>query len=180
MHLLNKNDLLSIFNSSILYENESFFIIDPLSQEYDTQVQYSSIIDYASKIEEAYNNGRTIIVKNLENFSQKIAVESLQYGDCVDTHMYLVPPSGSDSFKFHKDSCAVTIKMIYGKKTFELRDHSGNIKSYNLTEGEKLEIPLYTDHRAIPTGGSCLLSFGDNGARSYPIGSFFESCNFDE
>jgi hypothetical protein len=174
MYLLNKSDIIRIFNSSILYEKNSFFVIEPESREYRTDLTFNSAVDYAYFIEQSYKSGKTILVKNLELFNKEITDESLKYGEFVDVHMYLVPEGGRGSFDFHSDDCSVTIKMIYGKKTFEIKKANGELERHLLVEGDRLDIDYPLEHRATPHGASCLLSFGRRGELSYQIGQFLK------
>ena len=178
MFLLNKDDIVRIFNSNILYEKHSFFVIESESREYRTDYRFKSLVDYAKYIEESYKSGLTVLVKNLELFSKKIANEALNYGEFVDVHMYLVPSGCNTSFDFHCDDCPVSIRMIYGKKKFEIKKDDGEIVSHLLREGDKLDIDYPLEHRATPEGASCLLSFGRRGELSYQIGQFFGDINF--
>jgi mannose-6-phosphate isomerase-like protein (cupin superfamily) len=177
MHLINENDLEEIFSSSWLYGNNSFYVIDKITKTHRTDIQFSSHLEYSKYIKNSYDSGNTIIVKNLESFHPKIRAAALKYGMLVDVHMYLVPPKGTDSFDYHKDDCDVTIVMVYGSKRFYIKE-SGEEKVFNLNEGDSLFIKKEFEHRALPTGPSCLLSFGIKEVWNYYVPGGLEKSNF--
>lgn len=160
MHLLHPSDLESIFSSYFLLNQNSFYVIDPKTKTYQTDMRFTSLVEYANYIKRRYIDGRTIIVKNLENYNEAIKIQSLKYGIEVDVHMYLVPPNGGDSFDFHTDERDVNVFMVYGEKVFEIKRNNEVLK-YHIKAGESLFIKKGEEHRASsPAGASCLLSFG--------------------
>jgi ribosomal protein L16 Arg81 hydroxylase len=168
MHLLNKKEIEEIFNDGYLYECNSFFHIDKIRKECDSNLKFDNYLDYASSIRNKFLSGHTIIVINLENFNQAIREISAKLGRDVDVHMYLVPENGGDAFDFHVDDRDVYIHMIYGNKKFLLKEDN-TIKEYNLSEGSELFIKKGVEHKAIPQGPSCLLSFGVNTREYYSV-----------
>lgn len=166
--LLNIQDISDIFNDGELLEKESFFILDKKTKEYNTIKKFQTYIETANEVREAFKSGHTIIVKNLENYNEKIRLACASLGRDVDVHMYLVPENGSDSFEFHKDDREVYVSMVYGEKEFIFKNEDFNISHY-LRKGDTLHIPLGTIHKAIPKGKSCLLSFGINTREYYKI-----------
>lgn len=165
---LSKQDISDIFNDGELLEKESFFVIDKKTKEYNTVKKFQTYLETASEIRKFYLDGHTIIVKNLENYNEKIRKACASLGREVDVHMYLVPDNGNDSFDFHIDDREVYVNMVYGEKEFIFRNDNFN-ESHYLCEGDALNIPLGTYHKAIPKGKSCLLSFGINPREYYKI-----------
>jgi mannose-6-phosphate isomerase-like protein (cupin superfamily) len=168
LHLLSKNDIEDIFKDAKLYENKSFFVIDSITKEYDTNISFDSLSEYSKRIRESFKRGCTIIVKNLEMYNQEIRSHCAKIGKNVDVHMYLVPPNGKQSFNFHQDDREVKVHIVYGSKTFILKNNDKE-KSYLLESGQFLDIPKGTIHKAIPNGSSCLLSFGFEKEVSYQV-----------
>lgn len=161
MPLLNKQEIAEIFSSSFLYENKSFFVIDKETSSYDTKRSSKNFIEEASYVRSKFQSGHTIIVKNLESYNTKIRKKCAELGPDVDVHMYLVSEIGDSSFLFHKDDRDVLIHMLYGEKDFFFRmDSSLHETSTKLGPCEELFIPQGQQHKALPKGSSCLLSFG--------------------
>ncbi len=169
MPLLSKAEIADIFSSSYFYENKCIYIIDKITKTYQTDKNYNSLLDYADSIRQAYLTGHTIIVKNLEKFNSDIVKKCAELGVDVDVHMYLVPQNGASSFEYHFDDRDVWVYMVYGEKEFYVRQLSGEKATY-LKMGESLFIPKGDEHKAIPHGASCLLSFGiSSGVVDYKI-----------
>jgi mannose-6-phosphate isomerase-like protein (cupin superfamily) len=168
MLLLTKKEIENIFNDGFLYENNSFFVIDKNKKEYNTNLVFETYLETASYIRKYFLEGHTIVVKNLENYNKNIRHRCADLGRDVDVHMYLVPTNGEDSFNFHTDDREVIIEMIYGKKDFIFRNKE-TLQHHSLREGDTLKIPLGVEHKAVPKGSSCLLSFGINTREYYSI-----------
>ncbi len=157
--LLNKKEISEVFSSSYLYEKKSFYTIEKSSQTYDTQRVTDNFIEEAKHIRSAFQDGQTIIVKNLEFYSKKIRQRCAELGTDVDVHMYLSPNSQSPSFPFHTDDRTVLLHILYGKRAFYLKNQK-TISKHVLESGDELLIPLGLEHKAESMGPSCLLSFG--------------------
>lgn len=172
--LLNKQNILDVFRASYLYEMNSFHILEKDSKTYDQNRVRGSFIQEANNIYNAFSSGHTIIIKNLEFFSEEIKVRCKDIGTNIDVHMYLVPPNGSDSFPYHQDDRDVVVHMLYGEKLFSIKkDNNNESLSHTLQMGEELSIPKGTWHKATPKGGSCLLSFGKVSIENYASPSPF-------
>lgn len=159
MSLLSKKDIEDIFSSSFFYENECLYIIDKETKTYQTDKAYKNFLEYAGAVRRAFLSGHTIIVKNLEKYNSAIQKKCFELGENVDVHMYLVPPEGTSSFDYHVDDRDVWVHMVYGKKEFHIREPN-NEKVTHLSPGDFLFISKGTEHKAVPHGASCLLSFG--------------------
>ncbi len=175
--LLKPEDILNILSSGKLFEKASFHYIEKESKTYDQKRDKSNFLSEANLIYEKYKTGHTIIIKNLEGFNLNIRKRAAQLGANVDVHMYLVPPSGESSFPFHQDEKDVVIHMVYGEKTFILKNEEVE-KSIHLQAGDELKISKDTWHRAIPQGASCLLSFGIPREINYEIPTPFIKTDF--
>lgn len=166
-----KRDILSLLNSSELIRElffdyelhllDSFYVIDPITKEYQTNRIQDSLLENMVFIDKAYVDGKTIVIKNLEKFIDL----SSEFGPNVNIHAYIVPQSieSGDSFDWHTDDRSVWIKMLWGIKIFALRYHANETVMENyikLSLGSKLFIPKGQYHRASPVGASCLLSVG--------------------
>lgn len=168
MHLLDKKEIEKIFNDGYLYECNSFFFIDKIKKECNSNLKFDNYLDYALEIREKFLLGHTVVVLNLENFNEAIRKKCALLGRDVDAHMYLVPKNGEDAFDFHVDDRDVYVNMVYGRKKFLLKEND-NIKEYDLSEGSELFIKKGVEHKAVPQGPSCLVSFGVNVREYYPI-----------
>ena len=168
MPLLSKLEISQIFNDGHLLELESFHVIDKLTKTYDINRRRGSFLEEAAFIRQAYLNGQTIIVKNLENYNEEIRRQSVSLGRDVSVHLYLVPPHGSDSFDFHIDDTDVWLKMLYGEKKIFCKKAMG-IEEHYLTPENELFIKKGIYHKAQPSGASCMLSFGYNGKVFYQV-----------
>ncbi len=157
--LLTDLEIESIFADGPLYERGSFFVVDKETASYDTLKAERNFFQEAAETREAFLSGHTIIIKNLESFNLNIRLKAASLGPKVDVHMYLVPPGGTSSFPFHTDERDVLVKIVYGEKTFVLQEAGGE-RSYHLATNDELFIPKGIYHKAIPSGPSCLLSFG--------------------
>ncbi len=174
--LLSPEDLLSIFSCGKLYEQSSFHYIEK-DKTYDVGRDKSNFLNEAQLIFDKYQQGHTIIVKNLDSFNESIRTRAATLGKEVDVHMYLVPPNGSDSFPYHTDDRDVVVHMVFGEKTFYLKDSKGVESKHELKVGDELSIKKEVLHKAVPRGGSCLLSFGIHQEISYEIPTPFSTDN---
>lgn len=160
--LLKLEEIIQIFQTGYLYELGSFhFIEKENSASYDVNRDKSHFLEESKLIYNKYQNGHTIIVKNLEYFNEEIRIKAAQMGPKTDVHMYLVPPNGDTSFAYHQDTRDVLVHMVYGEKIFYIKDANTHLETkYHLSSGKELFLPMAHWHKAIPVGASCLLSFG--------------------
>lgn len=158
LSLLNDPDKITeLFYDYELHASDSFFIIDPITKEYDTNwgKNFSSFLFKMDIVLQSYREGKTIVIKNLEKFIN----EDEEFGKGVDIHAYIVPrtlDNTGDSFGWHTDDRDVHVKILWGKKRFEFEE---NIK-FELTAGQTITFGRGCVHRAVPLGPSCLLSIG--------------------
>jgi hypothetical protein len=166
-----KQDILSLLNNPELIRElffdyelhllDSFYVIDPITKEYQTNRIQDSLLENMVFIDKAYVDGKTIVIKNLEKF---IDLNS-EFGPNIDIHAYIVPGSieSGDSFDWHTDDRSVYIKMLWGSKIFALRYQANETVMENyikLDSSSKFFIPKGQYHKASPMGASCLLSIG--------------------
>jgi hypothetical protein len=168
MPLLSKLEISQIFNDGHLLELGSFHVIDKVTKTYDINRKRGSFLEEAAFIRTAYQDGHTIIVKNLEHYNEQIRRQSVNLGRDVSVHLYLVPPKGSDSFDFHIDDTDVWLKMLYGEKKVFCKTASG-VEEHHLKSEDELFIKKGVFHKAEPMGASCMLSFGYNGKVFYQV-----------
>ena len=175
--LLSLNEIVSIFSNSHLYEQKSFHYLDKKDTTYNTNRFKENFLDESRTLYNKFKDGHTIIVKNLEMFNKNIRLKAASLGPYTDVHMYLVPPNGGHSFPYHQDTRDVLVHLIYGKKTFFIKTQDQEIKN-ELIPGDELFLPKENQHMAIPSGASCLLSFGIVDNLSYAIPTNFKECDF--
>lgn len=166
--LLRPEEIETIFSQGWFYENASFFILDRGTLTYDALRKERSFLEEARALSRAFQEGNSIIVKNLEGLNQQIRMRCAELGPRVDAHLYLVPPRGGSSFDFHRDDRDVRVNLAYGKKRFiTLEDGTEHI--WDLSAGDELAIPMGVLHRAVPLGPSALISFGIPRETHYPV-----------
>ena len=124
-----------------------------------------------------FKTGHTLIVKNLENYNENIIKRASEFGEGTNVHMYLVPSGGEDSFDYHQDDRDVFVHLVSGSKKFKIKDSYGE-KEHHLWAGDELFLKKGTLHKAIPTGASCLLSFGVGSTSNYLVPSQFKAQDF--
>jgi mannose-6-phosphate isomerase-like protein (cupin superfamily) len=118
------------------------------------------IPDRIKLLEQSYNSGHTIVIKDLENWNTKIKDKCNFFKVSTNVHLYLSPAAGT-AFDWHTDDRDVFVFMQKGSKKFEVEEIDGTISNYLLTEGTSLFIPYGAKHKASPTGNSSVhLSFG--------------------
>lgn len=162
LSLLNNQDQIrELFFDYELHLLDSFYVIDPITKEYQTNRIKDSLLENMVFIDKAYVDGKTIVIKNLEKFIDL----SSEFGPDIDIHAYIVPKfvENGDSFDWHTDDRSVWVKMLWGQKIFALRYHANETVMENyirLDPGRKIFIPKGQYHRASPMGASCLLSVG--------------------
>lgn len=177
-YLLSPQELVEIFSSGTLFEAGSFFIIDPETNTYNEYRKTGPMEEESKLLFQKYSEGATLIVRNLEHFNEPIRSYCAKLGRFVDVHMYLVPPNGNAAFEYHKDDCDVIVHLVYGKKTFYIKDSEGNETEHVLHAGDELFIKQNTYHKAKPHSASCLLSFGHYPHEDYKVGTHFTPEHF--
>jgi hypothetical protein len=161
--LLTKDEIKSIFFDYNLYLSKSFYIIDKNKKEYNEDNHSPDFQTHIRKLQEASDQGRTIVVKNMEFFNSEIQEAAEELGAGTDCHLYLVSKKEEgDSFDWHTDDRPVWVKMIFGEKLFSVKSQIGETNSidyYKLKDANSLYIGL-KEHKATPIGPSAMLSFG--------------------
>jgi hypothetical protein len=161
--LLTKDEIDNIFYNYDLYEKNSFYIIDKERKEYNEDNRAPDFRTHVEILKKASSEGHTVVVKNMEQFNDKIKEVAEQLGRGTDVHLYLVfSKDGGDSFGWHFDDKPVWIKMLYGQKMFAIRSQAGDTKFvdiHKVKENQCLYIGL-KEHKATPMGPSAMLSFG--------------------
>ncbi len=154
--LLTNDEIGNIFSDMYLLEKKSFFIIDEHMNGYDThRAEHLLYIQDTVQVKEAFHSGKSIVVKNLENYNLPIRRLCAEYGREVDVCMFVSPPNGS-TFGFHFDYEDVFIHEIVGTKIFCVED-----REILLNAGECLNILPMVRHAAKTTNKlSVHLSFG--------------------
>jgi mannose-6-phosphate isomerase-like protein (cupin superfamily) len=106
------------------------------------------------------NYDKPIKIEGFERFSQSLydecerLAEHFNHAGPITCHLF-ISPKDSMSFPMHVDLDDVVVHMVSGEKVFE--SPSGD---FVLSEGDSLFIPRGTEHRAINTESSVMLSFG--------------------
>lgn len=159
--LSDQEKIQEIFFDYELHSMDSFFVIDPEKKEYQTNLKFENILDKMIYFKKAWEEGKTIVIKNLENFINLTD----EFGEGIDIHAYIIPNSQQEgsSFDWHTDDRTVWIKMLWGQKLFSLRYFANETKMdhfIKLDKGKKILIKKGQPHRAVPMGPSCLLSVG--------------------
>ena len=161
--LLTKEEINNLFYNYDLFLNNSFYIIDKKTKEYNEDNHTPDFKTHVEKLKKASSEGCTIVVKNMENFNNKIKEIAEELGHGTDTHLYLVFNSTTgDSFGWHTDDRSVWVKMIYGEKLFGIKSYANETMFINyirIKDNECLFIGK-KEHKAIPMGISAMLSFG--------------------
>ncbi|MFP5387156.1 MAG: JmjC domain-containing protein [Bacteriovoracia bacterium] len=159
--LLEAEEVQQIFCNEFLHDIGSFYIVEPDgTYRDDEKFSYGTAVFKMKQIEESYHKGLTILVKNLENWNEKIQRRCKELGESTNVHMYLSPGGGS-GFDWHNDDRDVYVHMQMGQKHFEVKEPDGKISSYDLTEKSCLYMPYAILHRASAGNApSVHLSFG--------------------
>lgn len=168
MSFLSLEEINEILSSSYLFDLKSFYIIDRNTRQYETDRDVYTYISEAETVKQAFKNGHTIVVKNLEHFSTKIFDKCLQYGRGTDAHLYLTPKCGGVSFDYHKDDRDVLLLMLYGEKIMWIKEKAGEQKVC-LGPGEELFIAKNHMHRAECNQFTAMLSLGVTNTFDYVI-----------
>lgn len=158
--LIHKTEVSQILQNAYLHDLKSHYIVTRDGSYEDKKTFAFGIApDRIKLLEEAFQRGLTILVKDLENWSESIQRKCRILGASTNTHMYLTPESGT-SFDWHTDDRDVYVFVQAGEKMFEVEEFNGDIATYHLKEGSLLFIPYGAKHRAQAKGPSVHLSFG--------------------
>ena len=159
-HFIYPWEIQNVLSSSYFYASGLVFVLDKQKNGYDLNIVEQPVVKYQEEVQRSFKDGKTLVIKGLENFNENIANYARSLGLGVDVHMYLVPENGDHAFDFHVDDRDVVIHGVYGKKDFEII-RQGVILPYSPTDvTQGIVIRQGEKHRAIPRGGSCILSFG--------------------
>lgn len=154
---LNRGDLKLILGQAHWYLSGLIYAID--DHGYDLEVVNQPVIEYQRQMIDAFNSGKSLVIKGLDNYNKEIAdyARSLGYG--VDVHLYIVPESGGTAFGMHTDERDVVIHGVYGEKDYEII-RNGVTLTYHMKYNQGLLIRCGERHRAVVKGPSAVLSFG--------------------
>lgn len=156
---LTKPDISAILSESFFYLNGLVFVLDKGYNGYNLDIVNQPAIKYQEEVQKSYGEGKTIVIKGLENYNDAISKYARSLGIGTDVHMYLVPENGDHAFGFHTDEREVVIHGVYGEKDFEII-REGIILPYSTKFDLGIVVKCGEEHRAIPRGESAILSFG--------------------
>ena len=160
--LLTQRDVELSFINEYLHDIHSHFIVSRDGKYDDTKAfDWALVPERIQTLQEAFNNGHTIVVKDMENWNVAILDRCRDFDGFTDVHMY-VSPVGATGFGWHTDDKDVYVHMQIGTKIFDVEEPDGTVSRYSLEPGDVLFIPYGTKHRAIATGvPSVHLGFGN-------------------
>lgn len=168
--LVSIEEINQILTNENLIERNSFHVVN--NSMYENFDRSNTHLDEISRITQALEAGKTIIVKDLEMWGGAITDTCRSMGQLVTAHMYLSPPNGT-AFDFHVDDTDVVVCMLYGAKSFEFKNRP---MKRLVPSGTSIYIPQGVEHRAKQGNGwSCHISFGiprkmiKDSYHSYPI-----------
>lgn len=150
--LLSINEINNILTDTILIEKNSFKVVrNSMYENYDMN---NDPITEIRRVSQAFEEGCTVVAKNLETYNHTLNSVCKAIGYNVDAHMYM-SPKDAIGFPYHEDDRSVFIFMLYGEKQF----HVGG-ELILLEPGDMLYIKQGVRHRATAVHGSCHISFG--------------------
>ena len=151
--LITKEEVKLALTNEYLHDQHSHFIVSGKGEYDDTRsFIYGLPLDRIKHLSDAYNSGKTIVVKEMENWNENIIRQCQLYPRYTDVHMY-VSPVGATGFGWHTDDKDVFVHMQIGQKTFEVEEPDGTVSSHALEAGDVLFIPYGARHRAF--AGAC-------------------------
>ena len=150
--ILSKSTIQDILTNPGLIEINSFKVVT--SGMYENFESNNDPLNQINRIKKAFDDGNTVVVKNLETYNLELDWVCKAIGNNVDAHMYISPKDAS-GFPMHTDDRTVFIFMQYGEKEFYVED-----QKIVLEAGDMLYLKQGVKHKAIATQGSCHLSFG--------------------
>lgn len=158
--LIRSDDISRMLQNTYLHDLKSHFIVTKDGSYEDKKPFIFGIApDRIKLLEEAYQKGLTILIKDLENWNENIQAKCRSLGSSTNTHLYLTPENGS-SFDWHTDDRDVYVYLQKGEKKFQVEESDGYVSTYVLRPGSLLFIPYGAKHRAEVSGPSVHLSFG--------------------
>lgn len=159
--LMDDTDILNMLRNEYLHDMHSHFIVSGEGRYDDTRnFEYGIVPDRIKRLEEAYNNGHTIVIKEIETWNQKIIDKCASFQAPTNVHLYL-SPANATGFGWHTDDRDVFVIIQKGEKLFEVEEPDGTMNNYRLKEGNILFIPYGARHRAVAEAiPSIHLSFG--------------------
>jgi ribosomal protein L16 Arg81 hydroxylase len=150
--ILSRQEINNILTDMILIEKNSFKVVkNSMYENYDMN---NDPIDEINRIQQAFNEGNTVVAKNLETYNLTLDLLCQAIGNNVDAHMYMSPKDAC-GFPLHSDDRSVFIFMLYGEKLFKVED-----KDILLEAGDMLYIKQGIQHKATAVQASCHISFG--------------------
>lgn len=160
--LISKEDVELSFVNAYLHDIHSHFIVSRDGKYDDAKsFDWALVPERIQTLKEAFDNGHTIVVKDMENWNLAIINRCRDFDGFTDVHMY-VSPVGATGFGWHTDDKDVYVHMQIGTKIFEVEEPNGAISRYSLEPGDVLFIPYGARHRAIATNvPSVHLGFGN-------------------
>jgi len=161
LKLLSREDITLILQNVYLHDIHAHFIVSP-DGTYDDTLSGSTGITPGKieKLERAYKSGCTLVVKDVENWNEKIIKRCEEFDGATNVHLYLSPENGS-GFGWHCDDRDVYVHGQMGTKTFRVKEPDGTISQYKISEDDLLFIPYGAKHEALANERpSVHLSFG--------------------
>jgi hypothetical protein len=159
--LITSEDVSNMLRNIYLHDIHSHFIVTPDGTYDDTLSMSTGVIPgQVERLEKAHHEGCTIVIKDLENWNEKIKKRCAEFTEPTNVHLYLSPANGS-GFGWHTDDRDVYVHGQIGEKSFLVKEPDGKISEYKITKGDVLYIPYGAKHQALPTEvASVHLSFG--------------------
>lgn len=161
--LISEDDIKEILCNQFLHDIHAHFIIEKEGEYNDARLfNYGMAVDKIKILDDAYTKGRTILVKDLEHWSEAVMKMAQKIPSSISTnaHLYLSPKKGS-GFGWHQDDRDVYVMMQFGSKKFEIKNKYGDVLTYILKAGDVLYIPYGHRHRAmVQDNSSAHISFG--------------------
>lgn len=154
-------DIDHMLKNEYLHDQHSHFIVSSEGVYDDSRMfQYGMATDRIEHLVRSYENGHTIVIKDLESWNDVFKENALKLAPFTNAHLYLSPP-GATRFGWHEDDRDVFVKLQIGEKKFEIKEVDGSISEYLLKVGDCLFIPYGLTHRASATDkASVHVSFG--------------------
>lgn len=159
--LLGPGELARILKNSYLHDLSSFYIVERDGTYVDDErFTFGTALFKVLQMQKSFEQGLTVLVKNLEHWSAPIVAETQRLGGDVNVHLYASPAGGS-AFDWHADDRDVYIYMQQGRKTFQVKSAAGDVRTLVVAPGERLFIPYGVQHRAFAQEETSVhLSFG--------------------
>ncbi|MCM2349477.1 MAG: cupin domain-containing protein [Bacteriovoracaceae bacterium] len=159
--LMEDGDILNMLRNEYLHDMHSHFIVTGEGTYDDTRCfEYGIVPERIKRLEEAYQAGHTIVIKEIETWNEKIIKKCASFSAPTNVHLYL-SPARATGFGWHTDDRDVYVLIQKGEKLFEVEEPDLSISTYRVKEGNILFIPYGARHRAVAENiASIHLSFG--------------------